>query len=205
LGSRIVSEDLANSLHEWLRVNTASVDLGLAKHPRVFEIGAGYGRLAYVFLVASLCQYVIVDIAPTLYLASWYLQNCFPHRRIFKYRSFETFDEIRAEFEAAEICFLGSHQLELLPDDYLDITISINSLHELTRDQVNYYKALMESKTKYIVYLKQRTAWTNELDGTALGRADYVLREPWRLILDLEHPIQSKFIELLFVSETNLN
>ena len=171
----------------------------------MLEIGAGYGRLAYVFLVASLCQYVIVDIAPTLYLASWYLQNCFPHRRIFKYRSFETFDEIRAEFEAAEICFLGSHQLELLPDDYLDITISINSLHELTRDQVNYYKALMESKTKYIVYLKQRTAWTNELDGTALGRADYVLREPWRLILDLEHPIQSKFIELLFVSETNLN
>jgi hypothetical protein len=121
------------------------------------------------------------------------------HRLLFKYRSFETFDKIRAEFEAADICFLGSHQLELFPADYFDITISISSFQEMTGDQVNYYKCLMESKTKYIIYLKQSTAWTNELDGTALGRADYVLREPWRLVLDAEHPIQSKCTELLFV------
>jgi O-antigen biosynthesis protein len=199
LGNRTLSEDLANSLHEWLRVNRASIDLGLAKRRRVLEIGAGYGRLAYVFLVGGPCQYVIVDVASTLVLASWYLQNCFPHRPIFKYRSFETFDEIRAEFEAADICFLGSHQLELIPDDYFDITISISAFHEMTRDQVNHYKTLIGYKTKYIVYLKHRTASTNDLDGTTLGRADYILREPWRLILDLEHPIQSKFTELLFV------
>jgi hypothetical protein len=152
-----------------------------------------------VFLVAASCQYVIVDIAPTLFLASWYLQNAFPHSRIFKYRSFERFDQVRAEFEAADICFLGPHQLELLPDDYFDIAISISSFQAMTGDQVNYYKGLMEYKTKHIVYLKQPTAWTNESDGTALGRADYILREPWRVILDLEHPIQSKFTELLFV------
>jgi putative sugar O-methyltransferase len=199
LGNRTLSEDLANSVHEWLRVSRASLDLGLAKHRRVVEIGAGYGRLAYVFLVAGSCQYVIVDIAPTLFLASWYLQNTFPHRRIFKYRFFERFDDVRAEFEAANICFLGSHQLELLPDRYFDIALSISSFQEMTADQVNYYKTLMERKTKHIVYLKQRTASINESDGASLEWADYVLRKPWRLVLDLEHPVQSKLTELLFV------
>jgi putative sugar O-methyltransferase len=199
LGNRIISEDLANSLHEWLRVNRASIDVGLAKHRRVLEIGAGYGRLAYVFLIAGPCQYVIVDTAPTLFLASWYLQNVFPHRRIFKYRSFEIFEEVRAEFEAADICFLGPHQLGLLPDHYFDIAISIGSFQEMTLDQVNHYRALIERQTKYIVYLKQRIALANGSGNPTLERTDYVLREPWRLVLDIRHPIQSKLTELLFV------
>jgi len=69
----------------------------------------------------------------------------------------------------------------------------------MTRDQVNYYKTLIEYKTKYIIYLKQRIASTNGSEGAALGRADFVLREQWQLLLDLEHPIQSKLTELLFV------
>jgi putative sugar O-methyltransferase len=198
-GNRLLSEDLANSLHEWLRVNRASDGLIPARARRVLEIGAGYGRLAYVFLVAGSCQYIIVDTAPTLFLATWYLQNVLPQRRIFTYRSFETFEDVRTQFETADICFLGPHQLELIPDDYFDIAISINSFQEMTRDQVNYYKTLIEYKTKYIIYLKQRTASTNESEGAALGRADYVPREQWQLVLDLQHPIQSKLTELLFV------
>jgi putative sugar O-methyltransferase len=201
LGNRTISEDLANSLHEWLRVKKAAIDVGLAESGRVLEIRAGYGRLAYVFLVADSCQYVIVDIAPTLLLASWYLQNVFPHRRIFKYRFFERFDDIRAEFEAADICFLGPHQLELLPEDYFDIAVSINSFQEMTGAQVENYKTLIEHKTKHIVYLKQRTPSTNDSHSSRLAQADYVLREPWRLALDALHPIQSRLSEFVFIKK----
>src|SRR5262249_7659288 len=112
LGHRTISQDLANSLHEWSRVKALSAEVTLPARPRVLEIGAGYGRLAYVFLQAQRCQYVIVDISPALFVASWYLQNVFSDLRIFNYRSFERFQQVRAEFEAADICFLAPHQLE---------------------------------------------------------------------------------------------
>ena len=69
----------------------------------------------------------------------------------------------------------------------------------MTREQVDYYKTLIQRTTKSIVYFKQWTSWVNELDGTVLGRADYILQESWRLVLDTEHPIQSEFSELIFI------
>jgi len=68
------------------------------------ELGAGYGRLAYVFLKTTNCKFVISDISPTLYISQNYLSKIFADKKIFKFRSFLNYSEIQDEFETSDIC-----------------------------------------------------------------------------------------------------
>jgi putative sugar O-methyltransferase len=201
LGDRVISQDLANSLHEWIRIRALTEQEERPPVPRVLEIGAGYGRLAYLFFQAQRCKYVIVDIAPALFLAQWYLARVLPGLTIFGYRTFTSFREIQAEFNAADICFIGPHQLGLLPDEYFDISVSISSLQEMTIEQIQTYKRLIERKTRTAVYFKQWKTWKNPIDCIVVGRGDFLLQRPWRVVLDQDHPINGQFCELGFIRE----
>lgn len=199
LGGRLISQDLANSLDEWLSIRALTEHAHMPATCRVLEVGAGYGRLAYVFMRAGKCKYVIVDIAPALFLARWYLERALPGLKIFGYRTFASYDEVKPEFDAADVCFIGPHQFELLPDEYVDICVSISSLHEMTFDQIRYYKTLIGRKTKTAVYFKQWNSWENPIDGILVGRDDFFLDSPWTKVLDQPHPINSEFVELGFL------
>ena len=49
----------------------------------VLEIGAGYGRMAYVVLsLFENCRYAIVDIQPALTISRWYLSQLFEPDRL---------------------------------------------------------------------------------------------------------------------------
>ncbi len=194
-----ISQDLANSIHEWSRWRQLSQGMLAPAVPRVLEIGAGYGRLAYVFAQAEPCKYVIVDIAPALAVAQWYLGTVLPDRRVFGFRPFSCYADIAAEFEAADICFLSANQLELLPDDVIDFTVSISSLHEMRHEQIAHYLDLVARKTRFGVYFKQWRQWTNPSDNIEVGRADFLLPAPWLLVLDQPHAVQDAFCELGFL------
>jgi putative sugar O-methyltransferase len=196
---RLISQDLANSLHEWSRVRQMVQGLGLPQTPRIMELGAGYGRLAYVFLQAEPCRYVIVDIAPALAVAQWYLTAVFPGRRIFGFRHFNDYAEVAAEFLAADICFLSANQLAMLPAGVIDITVSISSLHEMRADQIAHFKALIAARTGFAVYFKQWMRWRNPEDEIEVGRADFMLGAPWRLVMDTPHAVHDEFCELGFL------
>lgn len=197
-GQRLISQDLANSLLEWSRVTALAAGLDLPEPISVLELGAGYGRVANVALLARPCAYTIVDIPPALTVSQYYLSTVFPHKKIFKFRDFADFSEIENEYMAADIRFLGAHQLELLPPDSVDISISISSLHEMTRPQIEQYKRLIETVTRSLVYFKQWTSWTNPSDKIDVGRADFMLSPPWRKIYDEPHPILDAMTELAF-------
>jgi glycosyltransferase involved in cell wall biosynthesis/SAM-dependent methyltransferase len=201
LGRKLISQDLANSLDEWLRVRTLTENARVPAVPRVLEVGAGYGRLAFVFMRAQKCKYIIVDIAPALFLARWYLERALPGLKIFGYRTFTSYDDVKSEFDEADLCVIGPHQLELLPDEYVDICVSISSLHEMTRDQIQYYKTLIERKTKTAVYFKQWNSWKNPIDGILVGRGDFLLQHHWSRVLDQPHPVNSEFVELGFLRD----
>jgi putative sugar O-methyltransferase len=188
-------------LDEWLRVRTLTENARVPAVPRVLEVGAGYGRLAFVFMRAQKCKYIIVDIAPALFLARWYLERALPGLKIFGYRTFTSYDDVKSEFDEADLCVIGPHQLELLPDEYVDICVSISSLHEMTRDQIQYYKTLIERKTKTAVYFKQWNSWKNPIDGILVGRGDFLLQHHWSRVLDQPHPVNSEFVELGFLRD----
>ena len=126
----MVSQDLYNSILE-LRAIDRFVHLA-PNSSRVAELGAGYGRLAYVFLKSEMCkQYVIADIPPALYVSQRYLRVVFPELRFFRFRPFEDFSEVADEFESSKVCFLTPDQLERLPAKYFDLFITISSLQEM--------------------------------------------------------------------------
>jgi putative sugar O-methyltransferase len=196
---RLISQDLANSIHEWSRVRQMVQGLPLPAVPRVLELGAGYGRLAYVFAKAEPCRYVIVDIAPALAVAQWYLTETLPGRTFFHFRHFDNYADIAAEFEAADICFLSANQLEMLPDDVIDVSVSISSLHEMRHEQVDHFKSLIADRTRFAVYFKQWNHWKNEVDDIVVQRKDFLLAGDWQLVLDELHAVQDAFCELGFI------
>ncbi|MCW3473925.1 putative sugar O-methyltransferase [Limobrevibacterium gyesilva] len=200
---KLISQDLANSIHEWSRVRQMVQGLPLPRVPRVMELGAGYGRLAYVFAKAAPCKYVIVDIAPALAVAQWYLTEALPGRTFFKFRHFDSYADIMDEFEAADICFLSANQLELLPDDVIDISVSISSLHEMRRDQIAHFKTLIEAKTRFAVYFKQWNLWKNPVDQIVVRREDFLLGGSWRLVMDSLHAVHDAFCELGFINDNH--
>lgn len=193
---KAISQDLAQSLLEYSRIRQFTSSRPLPERPTYLELGAGYGRLAFVFLSAQSCRYIIVDIPPTILLAKWYLRRVLPECKIFSYRPFTSFDEVREEFERADLIFLSPNQLQLLPDHFVDISLSISSLHEMTAAQSTCYLGLLERKTSSAIYLKQWIKWWNPLDKIEMSVADYQLGVPWQLSMESEDLANHEFVEL---------
>jgi putative sugar O-methyltransferase len=198
LGGKLVSQDLANSIREYNVIQ----HFGIAQTPGhgvVAELGAGYGRLAYVFLVASSSRYLIFDVPPALYVAERYLAAALPKKKVFRFRSFARFSQIEEELNAADIAFFTPNQLALFPPASMDVFISISALHEMRRDQIENFLSIMSATTKRRIYLKNWSRWYNEADGVSIDEQTFRLAPPWKLILDRVDPIQDLFTERLHV------
>jgi putative sugar O-methyltransferase len=190
-----LSQDLCNSIHEFYS-STAGRDpanLGF----RIAELGAGYGRLGHVYLSAlPNASYCVIDIPPALYVAQRYLSDVFPDQSIFKFREFDSFEEVRTEFEGSRIRFLAAHQIELLPSDQFDLFVNISSLHEMTREQITNYFKHIDRLCRGSFYSKQ---WrVSRANGFALRESDYPIPPNWRLAFHHRHPIQHMFFEALY-------
>ena len=194
---RLISQDLANSALEYLGIMGEGIDPKQIK--TILELGAGYGRTAYVFLTLMPgVRYIIADIPPALYVAERYLSSQFRQRRIFKFRKFSNYSDIKEEFESAEIAFFLPHQLELLPDKTADLFVNISSLHEMRRDQIDYYFHQIDRLTKHYFYFKQWKLWHNTLDNLWIGEKDYPIPDHWTQCFWRDCRVQTYFFEALF-------
>jgi putative sugar O-methyltransferase len=194
LGHRLISEDLANSIREYTTVRRF-----LAPEPqKIMELGAGYGRLAYVFLKASNCKYLIFDIPPALYLAERYLSEVLVDKNVFRFRKFTKFADIQEELEKADVGFFTANQMELFPDGYFDIALAISALHEMRSDQIANYLSMMSSLSSRAVYLKNWRQWHNVADNVQITEQTFQLPQPWTLVLNRVDEVQGMFAEKLF-------
>jgi len=194
---RRISQDLCNSIHEFYSIQETEGPLDL------FEIGAGYGRLAYIFLRAlPSATYCIVDMPPALYISQKYLSSVFPKEKIFYFRHFQSFEEVRDEFETSRIRFLMAHQIELLPEASFDTGISISSLHEMTSTQIEVYIHHVTRLTKKSFYSKQ---WRRSRvrENNFIRAADYPITTDWKTVYLRRHPIQRMFFEALYEKKSH--
>jgi len=194
---RTTSQDLCNSIFEYYSIVRED---GVAFDRPIIEVGAGYGRLAYVFLKAHRgCKYWIIDLPPALYVAQQYLSTVLPDRKVFAFRHFETFNEVAAEVEASDICFFSANQIQLLPDKVAGSFIAISNLHEMRREQIDFYFDEVDRLIHGIFYNKQwlRSRTTIE-EGFVLRRGEYPIKPGWRNIYDERHPFQAWFFHALY-------
>jgi putative sugar O-methyltransferase len=197
-GLRLISQDLANSIIEY---NTIAPYLPIAasKRPAVGEIGAGYGRLAYVAAVVGAVRYAIFDIPPALAVTEFYLNKTLPHKRIFKFRPFRSFGEVEQELEEADIVLCTANQIQMFPDKWFSLMLSISTLPEMNPQQVAIYLDQMRRLASKGIFLKQWSNWRNEADGTQLHPDDYSPREGWTLALDRQDPIIPDFFNQIWL------
>jgi putative sugar O-methyltransferase len=194
-----VSQDLCNSIHELYSI-LGPTGLPPRKGPVSFaEVGAGYGRVAYVVLKAvPEATYTIVDIPPALYLSQRYLTTLFPDLPAFTFRAFSKYSDVAAEFESARIRFIAPHQLELLPGKSFDYFINISSFHEMTVPQVENFFRLIDRTCRGRFYTKQWRVSRTQINGCTLRERDYPVRPTWRTVFQRRHPVQRMFFDALY-------
>jgi putative sugar O-methyltransferase len=193
---RYVTQDLGNSLLEYHTISKGMVG---SKMRTILELGAGYGRLAYVFIKQiPNVQYIIADIPPALFIAQSYLSKVFEQKKIFHFRPFTSFAEIQKEYSEAEICFFLPHQLNYLPSQSVDLCINISSLHEMTAEKIRYYFNLFSKLLSGYFYFKQWKESYIPYDDVTIREADYPIPEDWEEIFWRSCSVQTLFFEALF-------
>lgn len=191
----IISQDLCNSVHEFYR-STENIDY--TNNINIAELGAGYGRLAYVFLnTMPKATYCIIDIPPALYVAQEYLSEIFPNEKIFYFRVFKSYEEVKDEFESSRIRFIMAHQIEYLPDNSFSLFINISSLHEMTRDQISNYIKLIDRLVEGYFYLKEWFRSRTKVNFY-ITESEYPIPKYWEKVYKQQHPVQRRFFEALY-------
>lgn len=193
----LISQDLANSMLEYRSILAPEVDRGRIR--TILELGPGYGRTAFVFLtLLPGVRYVLADIPPALAVSERYLSSVLKDRRVFPYRPFRRYDEVREEFERAEIAFLLPHQLELLPEKSVDLFLNISSLHEMRIDQICYYFGVLGRLVRRYFYLKQWRESNIPFENVTIREGDYPIPADWRKLYWRPCAVQDYFFEALF-------
>jgi putative sugar O-methyltransferase len=195
---RRLSEDLCNSV---LEVNSMMQGLGWTPPSGrgVIELGGGYGRVAWAFLQAYPdVRYVSVDIPPALAIAERYLEQLYPDHRIFRFRRFTDFEEIREEWESAQLAFLTPNQLDLIPPQECELFVNISSLHEMRPDQIAHYIEVVRRHCAGHFYTKQWRRSINAHDDIVVRKEDYPVPAEWEVVFDRTPPVQKLFFEAMY-------
>lgn len=195
---KLISQDICNSLLEFYSLQ-GGMGFGLEDRIRIAELGGGCGRVAFVFLSAlKNVKYVMIDIPPALYIAWRYLSSVFINKKIFKYRDFHSYDEIRNEYEQADIIFLLPHQLEFLPPRSFDLFINISSFGEMRKDQIDNYFGLIDKLCSGFFYNKQWKQSVNAPDNIVIDFDEYPIRDHWKKTFKRQALIQTHFMEAMY-------
>jgi putative sugar O-methyltransferase len=195
---RRISQDLGNSVHE-LYSSTAALPGGELGPRGVLELGAGYGRVAWVFLEEFPgARYIVCDIPPALAVAQRYLTELFPDRPTFRFRHFDDQAQVADELGHARLAFLTPNQLELLDPLDVELFVNISSLHEMRPEQIAHYLRQADRHTRGFAYLKQWERWHNPDDDVVVARADYPIPPRWQTVYEQVHPIQRRFFHGLY-------
>lgn len=202
LQGRPISQDLANSIREFY-VSDTGIDA--IPRPTIAELGAGYGRLGYVFTAAHPCRYLIFDIPPALAVAERYLSTVYPDKRVFRFRHFDHFSQVQSEIENCDLGFFTSNQLAQFPNVYFDLAISISALHEMYIPQIRNYLTLLSRTTKAAIYLKNWKTTKNPWNETTIDDAVYNPGNDWNIVVNREDAVQNLFMEKLFFRKGSEN
>ena len=194
---RRISEDLANSVLELATIVEAGGPL--PRSSLVIELGAGYGRFAW--LMASTfddLRYIVCDIPPALAIAQRYLTEVFPDVPVFEFRPFDEPAAVAEELSGAKFAFLLPYQLAGLPALGADLFVNFSSLHEMRPDQIAEWFRIIDRHTHGRFYTKQWMRSINPWDDLVVDREDYPVPAHWEVLLERPVEVTPGFFEAVY-------
>lgn len=192
---KLISQDLATSSIE---LNCVARHVDMSKIKKVAEIGAGYGRFAY--LAASKytdMEYCIFDIPPALAVSQNYLSMAMGENNVQMFSKNRDFSSGHDSLSCRIKSFLP-HQLESFPDGYFDLVVNISSFDEMNHEQVENYFSLIDQKCSGWMYVKgheTRPKWCKVSGG---GLAELPYKTGWKLDFLGKDPFITHFEERIY-------
>ncbi len=187
-----------SSLMSILETNIINKNLNLNKINQILEIGAGSGRTCTsIIKVNDSIKYTICDIPPTLFIAQKNIQSIFPNKRLFLFRDFENYSEIKDEFEKAEIKFITQDQLNYLPNKIFDLSIAIDCLHEMNKLQVENYFNNFDRLSNNLFFKSQVNQWAY-FDNHKYNINNYPIKSNWKKILHEKSLIPNQYFDAIY-------
>ena len=192
---RLITQDLAMSSIE---LNSIARGCDLSSIRRCAEIGAGYGRLAWLIAAQyPALSYHIFDIPPALAVSQNYLAKSLGEQRVVPCADItpEAPAGRGVVADTAGSCYfhLPLH-LAACEDRSLDLVINVSSFDEMPRAEVEKYFAWIDRTLSGFLYLKGYRF--NPASGWSYRRFPY--RKSWKRIWMRTDPTNPLFVEQLF-------
>lgn len=196
-GKRI-SHDLLQSLDELYSIYPYIKTKN--KHIITAELGAGYGRLGYVFLHAiPKSTYIIIDLPGSLIIAQYYLKRIFPKEKILTFQQSSKMEKLdRKTLSKYKLVFISPWQLPTIKNKALDIFINIYSFQEMTSEQIKNYFELINVKCAGLFYTKQSYKAENPKDQISIHLEDYPVNKKWKNVYVKNSTIHQLNFEALY-------
>lgn len=145
------------------------------------------------------------DIPPAIYISYSRLKLAFPDKTISLLTDINNKIELEKKIENSDIAFIFPHQLEMLNENSVDLTLAIDCMHEMDKSTIQYYFKLFDYFTKNfylsiwektdVPYSKNILGKKNKLDYNS---GDYAIPENWKNIFKEKIVFPSNMISLGF-------
>ena len=198
-----ITTDKIISLLDYEKIQKA---FEVKKFKRVLEIGAGSGRTCEAILsIEKNFKYILCDIAPAIYISYSRLKLAFPDRKISLLIDINNKIELEEKIENSDISFIFPHQLEMLNESSVDLTLAIDCMHEMDKSTIQYYFKLFGHFTKnfYLsIWEKTDVPYSNKILGKKnkldYNSGDYAIPKNWKNIFKEKIVFPSNMISLGF-------
>ena len=187
-----VSLDFLQSLEECYLIQQSWLKSGRRGSPNVIcELGAGYGRVAYVAkLIWPDCTYIILDLPEALSCARSWLSRVMP----------DDTSDYGGELEMGngKVQLHLPHKIEEIPEKSVDAFVNIYSFAEMPPASIKNYFAHVDRITEGIVLSKQRKVEKNTEDGSLID--SYPIPGGWRELIYEDATLYPNFFQSTYAT-----
>ena len=166
-------------------------NINLSKVKKVLEIGAGSGRFTQTILTLNKnIKYIICDIPPAIYISYKRLKKVFKNKKVKLCFDCHNYESFKKYLNQNEILFIFPHQIKLLKENMIDLTIAIDCMHEMDKKTIKYYFQNINNFSKFIyfsVWKQTRVPHSSAFKSTSnyldsSSKTDYQIPTNWKLI-----------------------
>ena len=181
-----------------LEVDVVLKNIELKVEHRFLELGAGSGRTCIAMCKTNKnIKYIICDIPPALYISQENISKEFSEKKIFKFQNFKSFDDVKDNMISAEIAFISPEQLQLIPDKFIDTSIAIDCLHEMTNETVVEYFEQFNRISDTLYFKSQVKQWA-DTSRKSLDIDTYPIRDNWTKVLHEQSIIPNDYFNAIY-------
>tara|TARA_B100001123_G_C15154859_1_gene965033 strand:+ start:8 stop:1135 length:1128 start_codon:yes stop_codon:yes gene_type:complete len=200
-----ITEDKLHSLIEYNQIKKIIKDE--KSKLNYLEIGAGSGRTTetIIRLDQRVNKYVIADIPPALYVNFLRIKHTFKNLKVKMCADIDSEKDFEKEIRENDIIFIFPHQLKNFKNNFFDISIAIDCLHEMEKKTIKKYMEIFNQKSKFLYFkVLEETYVPYDYNNylNANNEKSYYIDSNWKQIFKEKCICPSNYMELAYETKS---